>query len=133
MTPIAIIITPGSSVQQIESAKGARFVLTVPKGKGKQKIIAEVHLEPRRHYKVDYEDLRRFCSELRRCIEDLQHLEDMQAGRGVFDSVMQVTALGYSRSAVEAALGSVEDDPAGAVQLLLSGGAGDTSTNGDSV
>ena len=131
MTPIAII-TPGSSVQQIESAKGARFVLTVPKGKGKQKIITEVHLEPeKRHYKGSLDCFR--FERLRRCIEDVQHLEDMQAGRGVFDSVMQVTALGYSRPAVEAALGSVEDDPAGAVQLLLSGGAGDTSTNGDSV
>ena len=132
MIPIAII-TPGSSIQRTETAKGARFVLNVPKGKDKQKMITEVDFEPQA-FSIKFNSLESFSFDcLKRCIEDLQQLEDMQAGRGVYDNVMQLTALRYSRSVAEAALGSVGDDPARAVQLLLSGGAGDASTNGDSV
>ena len=113
-----IKITIDSRVKEVEK-KPNSFILTVDEDNGKGKKTTEVFFEAEDNSTKD-----RWMQALRKCIDDIQRLEDEKEGREIQDKVKQLTALGYSPAAAEAALGAAAGDIGGAVDLLLSESAG---------
>ena len=112
-----IKITIDSRVKEADK-KPNSFILTVDED-GKAKKPTEVFFEAEDNSTKD-----RWMQALRKCIDDIQRLEDEKEGREIQDKVKQLTALGYSPAAAEAALGAAAGDIGSAVDLLLSEGGG---------
>merc|ERR1712224_483044 len=111
-------ITIESSVKEAQK-KPNSFILTVEEENTRGKKTSEVFFEAE-----DDGTKERRIQALRKCIDDVQRLEDEKEGREIQDKVKQLTALGYSPAAAEAALGAAAGDIGGAVDFLLSESAG---------
>lgn len=116
-------ITIDSSVK--ESAKSDTiFILSVDEedDKGKAKKPIEVYFQAE-----DTATKQRWILALRKCIDDVQRVADEKEAREMQEKVTQLTQLGYSAAAAEAALGAAAGDIGAAVDFLLSeGGGGNT-------
>ena len=115
-----IKITIDSTLKEAPK-KANSFILSVEEDNGRGKKTSEIFFEASDESTKD-----RWMQALRKCIDDVQRLEDEKEGREIQDKVKQLTALGYSPAAAEAALGAAAGDIGGAVDFLLSesGGGG---------